>query len=58
MTRQASNPRNGEAWVARFKAISWMLALIVGVSLVVLAFGLAVRWVIQGFGFGPKKPTS
>lgn len=58
VTRQASDSRNGEAWVARFKTLGWMLLALVAVSGVVLILGFAVRWVVQGFGFQPKvKPS-
>jgi hypothetical protein len=39
------------------EAIGFILAIISGVSGVVLALGFAVRWVVQGFGFHGRKPT-
>jgi hypothetical protein len=54
---QASDPRAGEAWTARLQALLYMMLTIGGVSGVLLALGLAVRWVVQGFGFHAKaKP--
>ena len=57
LIRRASDPRAGEAWMARLEAFLWMLLAIVGVSGSVLAFGFALRWVAQGFGFGQSNQS-